>query len=845
MSNSQWVEVTQSFTMGAADTAYLYFETSYNGTNTSDLLIDDIVLRVPEPSVIEDLTPIKDTVDFPVGVAIDSRETVGSPSQLLLKHFDQVTSENFMKPEAWYDANGVFTPNAEADTLMEFAQENDLAVYGHTLVWHSQTPAWFFQGAGGAPLTDSAADQQILKDRMHDHIFSVAEYLSDTYGEFGSDTNPLYAFDVVNEVVADSSDFSDGLRRSEWYRILGEQYIDLAFQYANDAFNDVYADADADHPVTLFINDYNSEQGGKQQRYHALVERLLARDVPVDGVGHQFHVSLSMPVTALDAALDAFEDTGLKQAVTEFDVTIGTPVTQANLVEQGYYFRDAFRSFREHSDDLFSVTAWGLTDGRSWRAASGAPLIFNDALQAKPAYYGIVDTELPGRLRTANVFQGDVPPVVGATTDLAWRQLPLQAVEDSARFQLRWEPDHLSVYVDVDDASVDGSDALEFEYEGETVTFARNGTGDVPGVVQERSGGYSAVVRLPLASAVAQGGTLQFDLRVTDGGDTVAWNTPGSTGTLTLLEPLSYVEIPEVAAAPAVDGVIDAQWTGAPSVTTGKLVQGTDGASANVRTLWKGSTLYVLAQVTDPIVDVSGSDPWIQDSLEIYLDAGNFKNGSYRYDDTQIRISAANATSFGTGDEAFQSGRLQSATQLVPGGYVVEAAISLLESGGLATFHGLDFQVNDASGGARTGIRNWADPSGIGYQSTARWGVAQLVAAPVVLDPQVTVTKSSVAAGGKLDVKLEGFQAGTVVQLALQRGNAANSRISLGTVTIGPAGTASVKPTVGLGVNPGNYKLVALADGVVADSVDVKVTKATIATIVTTIVTAILRWLFP
>ena len=94
-----------------------------------------------------------------------------------------------------------------------------------------------------------------------------------------------------------------------------------------------------------------------------------------------------------------------------------------------------------------------------------------------------------------------MPPVVGATTALAWRQLPLHAIEDSARFQLRWEPDHLSVYVDVDDASIDGTDALEFEYAGETVTFGRNGTGDVNGVVQERTGGYSAVVRLPLAAA--------------------------------------------------------------------------------------------------------------------------------------------------------------------------------------------------------------------------------------------------------------------------------------------------------------------------------------------------------
>src|SRR5690606_34804897 len=159
-------------------------------------------------------------------------------------------------------------------------------------------------------------------------------------------------------------------------------------------------------------------------------------------------------------------------------------------------------------------------------------------------------------------------------------------------------------------------------------------------------------------------------------------------------------------------------------------ILGTGGAIATVRTLWRDDKLYVLAEVADPIVDVSGSDPWIQDSVEIFVDAGNFKNGTYRFDDTQIRINADNVVSFGTGDEAFQASRLESAATRTSTGYTVEAAIDLLEYGGLGTFHGLDFQVNDGTDGQRTAIRNWADPTGIGYQTTARWGVAQLVSAP-------------------------------------------------------------------------------------------------------------------
>ena len=119
---------------------------------------------------------------------------------------------------------------------------------------------------------------------------------------------------------------------------------------------------------------------------------------------------------------------------------------------------------------------------------------------------------------------------------------------------------------------------------------------------------------------------------------------------------------------------------------------------------------------------------------------------------------------------------MTSATSVVPGGYVVEASISLLESGGLGSFQGLDFQVNDATAGVRTSVRSWADPTGLGYQSTARWGVAQLVAAPVVEpdpdpepepDPVVTVADRHVRAGGTVQVELSGFAAGSTVELAL------------------------------------------------------------------------------
>ncbi|WP_418276082.1 endo-1,4-beta-xylanase [Isoptericola jiangsuensis] len=734
-----WTEATATFQAPAADESFLYLETDYNGANTSDLLVDDVAITVPEPAVVQDLTPIQETVPFGAGVAIDSRETTGAAADLLLRHFGQITPENHMKPEAWYDDDRTFRPHPEALALMDFAAANDLDVYGHVLTWHSQTPDWFFTDDAGTPLTTSAEDKQVLRDRLRTHVFAVAASLAERYGEFGAG-NPVTAFDVVNEVVSDGAT-DDGMRRSEWYRILGEEFVDLSFEYADSAFNDVYAADGSDRPVALFINDYNTEQVDKQNRYRALVERLLERGVPVDGVGHQFHVSLAMPVAALEAAIERFEDLPVTQAVTELDVTVGTPETEANLVEQGYWFRDAFGVFRDHGESLFSVTVWGLTDGRSWRADAGAPLVFDDAYQAKPAYHGIVDGDLPPQQRSADVFAGDVPLDGGAADSPRWDRLPLHPVaaagETVARFQSRWAPDHRTVYVEVDDDSPDADDAVALELAGAVATLGRDGStsGDVAAEVTATDAGYDVVAHLPL-DAAAEGDTLALDVRVTDDGETTGWNSPGATGTLTLVEELSFTRVAETSTAPTVDGEIDGVWDDVEAITTAKQLQGQDGAEATVRTLWEGDTLYVLAEVADPSVDVSASDPWVQDSVEIFLDAGNAKNGGYEADDAQIRISAENEVSFGTGDPDTQADRLRSATARTDDGYLVEASVTLVGLGGAGTFHGLDLQVNDATDGTRTGITTWADPTGTGYQYTDRWGVVELVAAEPEPEPE-------------------------------------------------------------------------------------------------------------
>ncbi|UZN04023.1 endo-1,4-beta-xylanase [Cellulomonas sp. S1-8] len=844
VTDDAWVELTGTYVRGDAVTGGdLYFEAA--GATTS-FLVDDVVIMGEAPEVeIQDLTPLHETVPFPMGVAIDDRETTGAPGQLAALHFNQITAENHMKPYAWYAEDRSFRTNPVARTLMDTAVAEDLRVYGHVLVWHGQNPGqtdadpatgtpanpgWMFFGDDGELLTSSPEDQAILSERMRTHIFSVAEALSDEYGLFGSDTNPLVAWDVVNEVVADGGENPDGLRRSQWFNVLGENFIDLAFTYANEAFNEMYAVPGDSRPVTLFINDYSTEAVGKQDRYFALVERLLSRGVPLDGVGHQFHVSLTTPISALEAALTRFEALPVTQAVTELDVATGTPVTEAKLIEQGYYYRDAFDVFRAKADSLFSVTVWGLYDSRSWVVDNGAPLLFDDRLQAKPAYYGAAGLELPGRVASADSFGGLVAVDDAAPSAPEWEQLPLEPIgEDGVAggLQTRWTADTLTVLAEVPATT----DALRVTVGETTYEVVRTGEGDLPSVWAEHGDGLRVVLQAPLDGA-EQGDVLAFNLGVVQGEQVTSWS--GSAGSLSLVEPLSSVEVPYAAAdIPDVDGAVDEVWTALPAILTGKQVNGTGTATAEVRTMWDTDTLYVLMDVTDPDIDATATQPWEQDSVEIYLDLGNAKNGTYLPTDMQLRVGADNAVSFGNGP-AEQGDRVRTATSLTDTGYVVEVAIGLLGLGGADTVHGVDFQVNDASGGTRLGITNWADPTGQGYQSTGRWGVATFVEGPVEpAEPSITLSSDQVRAGEQVQVTLTGFEPGAEVAIALGAGVTATGALGgpgtavapegttlLGTVTIGAGGTAVTTVTVPASTAPGTYLVSGSVGGtVLADTV--------------------------
>ncbi|MDR0284790.1 MAG: endo-1,4-beta-xylanase [Propionibacteriaceae bacterium] len=834
VSNSGFTAVSASITI-PANTQFIYFETPYQKGDLAGFCVDNVVIAPPEGTPDLTLTPLKDTVGFPLGAAVGGPQIQGQKADLLLHHFNQVTSENAMKVVSWYDASGNFigANNTLAMATMQFARAGGLRVYGHNLAWFENTPgqgndkgmpAWWFNVSptDSTPLTNSPADQAILRGRLEDHIKNVAKTLADEFGLFGSSTNPLVAFDAVNEPIAEAAGVNAyDLRESQWYKILGPDWVELPFIYAEKYFNTSpagggYADPSADRPVKLFLNDFNFElDSSRTQRTINVVNRLVADGVPVDGIGDQSHLA---PGGATSAARVRAEMDKLAQvkdkwgnpiqvAITELDEAIcqSAPCnpTEAQLTNQGWEYRNLMNEFRDFNavnpGQLFSVTLWGLDDSTWWRYSSQGPAMpFDGNLQARVSpladgtawqagdpgstwvYCGMIGADhctLPGRQMTANVFgtdatTGDISATPAGVGSAEWSKLPsVQIGSGAASFLARWAPDALTVYVAVTDPTVDATDAVTLALAGGTYVVNRDGTvtGGIPAAVVPTATGYALVATLPLTDAQA-GDKVMMDVSVNTTGSPDGWNSPGSLGTLTLWEPLSFVAVP-AATGPVSVGTcdtVDPVWSSAATVTTGKVdplntKPGVDPSEAQVKLLWADDTLYVLADVTDPVIDTSSSMGYQDDSLEIFLDRGNTRSGGYVDGTTQMRIGADGFVDPGSGDPAW----LQASVCLTPTGFRVVAAVDLAGYGGAGTFQGVDFQVNDAQGGARVGATNWADQTGNGWQSNLHWGVAELMAAEAPLPTVGPDVRPRGDTGGSVVLPKSGISMGGALALAL------------------------------------------------------------------------------
>jgi endo-1,4-beta-xylanase len=385
-----WVLFAATIDVNLANTALTLYVESANGL--ASFHIDDFrVSFIPPPVAERDIPSVYQSLAafFPVGAAVWQGDLTGEHAFLLTKHFNRITSENDMKWSALQPSEGSFTFGT-ADAQVSFAKANNMAVHGHTLIWHNQTPAWVFNDATGAPMTPTAANKALLLQRLDSHIRAVVTH-------FGAD---VPSWDVVNEVIDPAQ--PDGFRRSPWFDIIGPEFIDAAFRVAREA-------APA---AKLYINDFDTTNPTKRAFLHALISDLKGRGVPIDGIGHQMHNNVEFPSgQAVVDTINMFDALGVENVITELDVSIYSgslpgpiadyaEIPADRLVMQGYRYRTFFQAFRQLQGKIKWVTLWGQADDHTWLTSNtraDAPLLFDIALKKKLAYWGVVDPlQLPG-----------------------------------------------------------------------------------------------------------------------------------------------------------------------------------------------------------------------------------------------------------------------------------------------------------------------------------------------------------------------------------------------------------------------------------------------------------------
>ena len=353
----------------------------------------------PQDNAPWDVTPLKKAFKgkFLIGTALNYTALRGeAPMDVAIttRHFSAITPGNSLKPDFVQPTEGHFT-FADGDRLVELAEKSGATPIGHVLVWHEQTPAWFFQGTEGRPL-----DRETALARMRTHIATVVGHFK----------GHIKQWDVVNEAINDGPGL---LRPTPWQKAIGDDYIAEAFRAAHKA----------DPKAILIYNDYNIELAYKRPKALQLLKSLLDQKVPIHAVGIQSHWRLNTPDLAeVETAIQQFAALGLKVMITEMDIGVlptryqgadisttetMTPEQQAvmNPYTKGLpeavseqlaeRYRQAFALFLRHKDVIGRVTLWGSHDGDSWlnnfpvHGRTEYPLLFDREGKPKPAFFAV------------------------------------------------------------------------------------------------------------------------------------------------------------------------------------------------------------------------------------------------------------------------------------------------------------------------------------------------------------------------------------------------------------------------------------------------------------------------
>lgn len=397
----RWHNVTQLVVAIPNDfkSGCIYFE-----GGTSDLFLDFIsVLALPSANIEQDIASLCETYkdDFRLGTAITPSDLKSrNTTALLEKHFNQsITAGNELKPDYVLDQSASLAYFQEhgddehpqvnfdqAKPVLDYARSMKIPVRIHTLVWHSQTPTWFFK-EGYDPKGEWVSPEKMTA-RLENYIKAYFEKLIELYPDI-----EFYACDVVNEAWMESGkprtagDCKVKEGTSAWVQIYGDNsFIEKAFTFARKY---------APEGCKLYYNDYNEYMDNKMKAIVSMAEDFKAKGI-IDGIGMQSHLDVRKGKDAFPSismykkALDTYCELGLDIQVTELDATVPDGSKDQYLEAQAEYYKGIFEAIYEHKDKISAVIFWGLSDNRSWRA-SGQPLLFDGNSKAKPAFYSVLE----------------------------------------------------------------------------------------------------------------------------------------------------------------------------------------------------------------------------------------------------------------------------------------------------------------------------------------------------------------------------------------------------------------------------------------------------------------------
>ena len=774
----------------------------------------------PKPEIEKDIPDWKTSVteslgnDSIAGTAIMSSEISDDTlMELVEKHFNAVTLGNELKPDALFnyqigqsvDCKTITFKGTElkvpvvndknenldfsrADAMLEKILEwnnanpkNKIRVRGHVLVWHSQTPEWFFHE--DYDVAKPYVDKETMNRRLEWFISSVFDHY------FGKAANGkydglFYGWDVVNEavngntyrddkVIPDESDTSTSDTRhgsnSMWWRVYkSNEFIINAFKYANH-----YAPED----VELYYNDYGETDNTKCEGIVKLINDVKhAAGTRLDAFGMQAHYNVDgFSAAQFKSVAKKYAAAAGKVQLTELDFKAsstydGTAATkESEYTKMAYCHKnlyEAIKALKNEGTNVSGLTVWGVIEPNSWlhsqsnvgggaNGSAQCPLLFDGNYKAKPAYWAYVDaSQLKPAIQKVTITEAKDGNIAGET-------YTIDQGEVQAEFIPVWDAAGLTVQVKVKDTTANDADAVTVyvdpknsasDITPDKVTVTRTAAAEI-------AGGYQATVKVPMENLkVAQ--QIGLDVVVNNDGKTESFNDlTGNQESSSKYYAVATMK-PGIEKIPygtiSVDGEEDAAWNNAVNIPL-TINKGSE-ASANAKVLWDDDNLYVYATIKDAVLDKTGAQTHEQDSLEVFIDEDNGKTASYGEDDKQYRINYDNEQSF-NGKKCLAE-NVKSKTKTIDGGYVVEAAFKWTDiKPANGTKIGLEFQINDAKDGKRTGTLSWYDETGMGWSGSNVYGTVELTGKTgsngggSSVNPGTSDTKPDVKPNGKQDTK--------------------------------------------------------------------------------------------